>query len=230
MNTFAKIPGPNSHNTIARTLVFCLAWALMPVLAPAGDHSLRFDDDGQTTPHITLTLPETEDNRETHRAAEPRPHNEYSGNNGGRQTRQQERHSTNDNRETRQKRQHNRRQDNRRNNHERQGPHQSGPYEISGVSIVDINTGRTLPIHTVDLKPTLDRIRAGIKNAHRNDGTVFRNSSRNLPGKPRGYYREYVVPTPGVRGPGPQRLVVGRNGEIYYTHDHYDTFIKVERE
>ena len=39
------------------------------------------------------------------------------------------------------------------------------------------------------------------------------------------YYREYVVPTPGINGAGPQRIVVGRFGEWYYTPDHYKTFI-----
>jgi filamentous hemagglutinin len=35
------------------------------------------------------------------------------------------------------------------------------------------------------------------------------------------------VPTPGVSGPGPQRIVTGKNGEMYYTPDHYDTFIPI---
>lgn len=110
------------------------------------------------------------------------------------------------------------------------GAYQSGPYEISGVKIVDINNGRVMPIDTVDLKPTLDRIKDGIRNPHRNDGAIFRNFSNHLPRKSRNYYREYVVPTEGVRGPGPQRLIIGEEGEIYYTFDHYESFIKVEKE
>jgi filamentous hemagglutinin len=83
------------------------------------------------------------------------------------------------------------------------------------------------------LKPTLDRIRAGGATAHKNDGSVFRNLPPKgqqrplLPEKPEGYYTEYVHPTPGVKGPGPQRIVVGKGGEIYYTPDHYDSFIPV---
>lgn len=42
---------------------------------------------------------------------------------------------------------------------------------------------------------------------------------------PVGYYTEYVHPTPGILGPGPQRIVVGQGGEMYYTADHYKTFI-----
>ncbi len=108
------------------------------------------------------------------------------------------------------------------------GPHLSAPFQVSGVTIIDINTGRTLPIHSVDLRPTFDRIQRGEKNAHRNDGTVYRNNNRQLPRERSGYYHEYVVPTPGVHGPGPQRLILGQRGEAYYTPDHYDTFVKVQ--
>ncbi|MBB1225857.1 hypothetical protein EPG66_00010 [Pantoea pleuroti] len=30
-----------------------------------------------------------------------------------------------------------------------------------------------------------------------------------------------------MSGPGPLRIIVGQNGEAYYTNDHYKTFIKV---
>lgn len=108
------------------------------------------------------------------------------------------------------------------------GLHQTGPHTVAGVRIVNINSGDVLPIHVVDLEPTLTRIAAGKKDRHHNDGEVFQNRSGSLPKKPRGYYREYVVRTPGVSGPGPQRLVIGGEGEIYYTPDHYDTFIRLE--
>jgi filamentous hemagglutinin len=48
-----------------------------------------------------------------------------------------------------------------------------------------------------------------------------------LPAKPAGFYKEYVVPTPGVKGPGPQRIVAGSDGKMYYTPDHYDSFIPI---
>jgi RHS repeat-associated protein len=78
---------------------------------------------------------------------------------------------------------------------------------------------------TVDLKPTLDRIRSGGGFPHRNDGSVFRNREGLLPQQPGGYYTEFVHPTPGVNGPGPQRVITGQGGELYYTPDHYGTFI-----
>ena len=47
--------------------------------------------------------------------------------------------------------------------------------------------------------------------------------TRLLPSRPEGYYREFVHPTPGVRGPGPQRVVQGQGGELFYSPDHYGT-------
>ncbi|WES32022.1 ribonuclease domain-containing protein [Varunaivibrio sulfuroxidans] len=85
----------------------------------------------------------------------------------------------------------------------------------------------------IDLKPTLDRIASGTKLAYKNDGSIFKNfplrgkSAPELPIKPTGYYREYVHPTPTISGIGPQRLVTGKGGEIYYTPDHYTTFIRI---
>lgn len=78
-----------------------------------------------------------------------------------------------------------------------------------------------------DLQPRLNRIKAGGKLPHRNDGAVFKNREGLLPNKPPGYYREYVHPTPGISGPGAQRVVAGQGGEVYYTPDHYNTFIPV---
>jgi filamentous hemagglutinin len=40
-----------------------------------------------------------------------------------------------------------------------------------------------------------------------------------------GSYREFVHPTPGVNGPGAQRIIQGKSGELYYSPDHYGTFI-----
>ena len=62
-----------------------------------------------------------------------------------------------------------------------------------------------------------------------NDGATFQNRERRLPKQPAGYYKEYVHPTPGLSGPGPQRIVMGQQGETYYTPDHYRTFQRVDR-
>ena len=80
----------------------------------------------------------------------------------------------------------------------------------------------------IDLTATLERIERGISHSHRNDGSVFGNREGRLPRQPRGYYREYVHPTPGHRGPGARRVVIGQGGEVYYTHDHYESFVQVQ--
>ena len=56
------------------------------------------------------------------------------------------------------------------------------------------------------------------------DGSTFNNREAQLPDKPRGYYREYTVPTPGSPDRGARRLIVGRAGEMYYTDNHYRSF------
>ena len=80
----------------------------------------------------------------------------------------------------------------------------------------------------VNLGPVLERIQRGERDPHRNDGAIHRNLEGKLPRQAdREYYREYVVRTPGLREVGPQRLVIGKAGEVYYTPDHYQTFTRV---
>ena len=61
---------------------------------------------------------------------------------------------------------------------------------------------------------------------HRQDGTVFGNREGRLPAKPRGYYHEYTVDTPGLDHRGARRIVTGGQPPAawYYTDDHYDSF------
>ena len=60
------------------------------------------------------------------------------------------------------------------------------------------------------------------------DGSTFGNFEKRLPIAPRGYYREYTVPTPGSADRGARRLVVGGN-EYYYTGDHYRSFRRIRQ-
>ena len=79
-----------------------------------------------------------------------------------------------------------------------------------------------------DLQPTFERIESGGSFPHANDGTVYENRNNNLPQQPKGYYREYVHPTPNLVGRAVVlRFVTGENGEMYFTPDHYETFIRV---
>lgn len=60
------------------------------------------------------------------------------------------------------------------------------------------------------------------------DGSVFGNREKLLPLKESGYYREYTVPTPGSQDRGARRLVTGESAELYYTADHYSSFVVVD--
>ncbi|MBC7972032.1 MAG: guanyl-specific ribonuclease Sa [Verrucomicrobia bacterium] len=89
------------------------------------------------------------------------------------------------------------------------------------------------PAVTVDRLPpearsTINLIRKGGPFPYAKDGTVFRNRERRLPQAATGYYREYTVKTPGSRDRGARRLITGRGGEIYYTGDHYASFVRVQ--
>lgn len=96
-------------------------------------------------------------------------------------------------------------------------------YIVRDVTIKDLE-GDVAFAGDVDLSQTLARIDAGERLRFRNDGVTFENREKRLPRKATGYYREWVHPTPGLSGPGPQRVVTGKEGEAYYTPDHYRTF------
>jgi ribonuclease T1 len=76
-------------------------------------------------------------------------------------------------------------------------------------------------------RDTIAHIKAGGPFPYARDGAVFGNREKQLPKQPRGYYREYTVSTPGVRDRGARRIVAGRNGELYYSDDHYRAFRRV---
>ncbi len=78
-----------------------------------------------------------------------------------------------------------------------------------------------------EARETLARIEAGGPFPYKQDGRVFHNREGLLPKRPRGYYREYTVKTPGARDRGARRIVAGRNGEYYYTDDHYRSFKRI---
>jgi ribonuclease T1 len=97
---------------------------------------------------------------------------------------------------------------------------------MQDVKIYDLD-GNLAYEGNMDLAPVFERIKRGERDPHDNDGSTFGNREGLLPKKERGYYTEYVVRTPGMRSVGPQRLVLGENGEAYYTSDHYESFVQV---
>lgn len=80
-------------------------------------------------------------------------------------------------------------------------------------------------------RETYALIHQGGPFSYEKDGVVFGNRERQLPGKVRGYYREYTVSTPGARNRGARRIVCGgqpRTPDVcYYTNDHYASFRRI---
>jgi filamentous hemagglutinin len=111
----------------------------------------------------------------------------------------------------------------------------SGPVkELPDAKVVDF--GKVIYQGPINVSPTLERIRKGERLEHRNDGSFFHNREKRLPvHKDREYYREFVHWDKKLNAkfkikskfPGPQRVVIGKKGEVYYTGDHYSTWKKV---
>jgi ribonuclease T1 len=102
----------------------------------------------------------------------------------------------------------------------------TGPGVIGEVALADLPP---------QARETLALIKKGGPFPYRKDGTTFQNREKRLPIRPRGYYREYTVRTPGSRDRGARRIVSGAggngdhatSGEYYYTADHYETFRRI---
>jgi len=90
---------------------------------------------------------------------------------------------------------------------------------LSDVTVV--SHGRVVGRGNVYLRPTLE----GIESGKITPRDIFENREGLLPAKPPGYYQEFVHPTPGVSGVGSQRIIRGSGGELYYTPDHYASFV-----
>lgn len=120
---------------------------------------------------------------------------------------------------------------------DRGGSHEAHPGEAdpgktnSGNRIVQTIAG--LPTVSWEQIPpeaqtTINLIYQGGPFPYTRDGIEFQNRERLLPQQPRGYYREYTVETPGATNRGARRIVAGQNGEMYYTEDHYSSFVQVQ--
>jgi ribonuclease T1 len=104
--------------------------------------------------------------------------------------------------------------------------HAKGPQQVDDAAVVAL---ADLPQQA---QATHRLILAGGPFPYEKDGTTFFNRERVLPGKPRGFYREYTVKTPGARNRGARRLVCGgepptRPEVCFYTADHYASFRRV---
>src|SRR6056297_1077079 len=97
------------------------------------------------------------------------------------------------------------------------------------ISDVEVSSfGVTLGQGVVYIGSTLDRIARGESDPHPRDGTIHKNHEGRLPMRPVGHYTEYVHRTPGMTSVGPERIIIGADGDVFYTPDHYKTFIPVK--
>lgn len=107
---------------------------------------------------------------------------------------------------------------------------------VVGAPEAQARTAAAEPVALSQLPPqaqeTYRRVLTGGPFAHGKDGSVFGNRERLLPLKPRGYYREYTVETPGSADRGARRIVCGgtpptKPDQCYYTADHYASFARI---
>ncbi len=73
------------------------------------------------------------------------------------------------------------------------------------------------------IRGTLEQIETGTTK-----GKPYLNTDGKLPEKGPDYYRRYTVKAGQEPGRGGERLIVGREGEVYYTADHYTTFARIK--
>ncbi|ELQ12125.1 ribonuclease domain-containing protein [Xanthomonas translucens] len=91
----------------------------------------------------------------------------------------------------------------------------------------DADADDTLPpFLPPEARATIALIQRGGPFPHRQDGSVFGNRENRLPSRPRGYYHEYTVDTPGLEQRGTRRIVTGGDPPDvwYYSDDHYASF------
>ena len=82
------------------------------------------------------------------------------------------------------------------------------------------------PFLPAEARDTIALIQRGGPYPHRQDGSIFSNREQRLPQRPRGYYHEYTVDTPGAGNRGARRIVTGGTPPTgwFYTDDPYETF------
>jgi ribonuclease T1 len=96
--------------------------------------------------------------------------------------------------------------------------------------VVLVIVGWLVKENTGDSRPPSSPSTSTSSYPYREDGKTFQNREGLLPHEKTGYYREYTVDTPGSDDRGAQRLIYGSGKELYYTGDHYKSFVVVDPE
>jgi ribonuclease T1 len=98
-------------------------------------------------------------------------------------------------------------------------------YDASGLACIKFSA---LPL---EAQRTISLIRQDGPFPYDKDGSTFGNYEKRLPQQKRGYYREFTVKPPHLRGRGAKRIIAGGwhqpPDEYYYTADHYKSFKRV---
>lgn len=97
----------------------------------------------------------------------------------------------------------------------------TAPARYSDLPVVYVSE---LPDEAIDTILLIDR---GGPFPFDRDGITFFNREGLLPANPEGWYKEYTVITPGEDDRGARRIVVGQDGAVFYTDDHYESFREV---
>ncbi len=102
---------------------------------------------------------------------------------------------------------------------------------ITSTSVIDFGT--TVYTGPLNVKNTLDRIRANNGPDRSNDGSVFNNGGE-LPSGHGTWYEFTVEPSggtdrnfSGITFPGPMRILMATDGDTFFTGDHYVIFQQV---
>ncbi|MBM7515349.1 ribonuclease domain-containing protein [Nocardioides nitrophenolicus] len=103
-------------------------------------------------------------------------------------------------------------------------PTRSASRDEDGVAYVDL---ADLPPEAAETVALIDA--GGPFPYPGKDGSTFGNFEGVLPDRPRGYYAEYTVDTPGLSHRGARRIIAGDGGELYWTEDHYESFERIRR-
>lgn len=91
----------------------------------------------------------------------------------------------------------------------------------SGLPLVPL---AELPPEVADTLVVIDQ---GEPYPYDRDGVTFENREGLLPAHAAGYYREFTVETPGSDDRGARRVIAGEGDELYYTGDHYESFVRI---
>lgn len=83
------------------------------------------------------------------------------------------------------------------------------------------------PVEVREIGVTLADIADGAPDRFRADREIYENRGSHLPEHPRGFWHAFTVVTPGEHDRGPRRLVVGTDGSVWFTRDHYRTFVRL---